>query len=42
MAVSFAKNPMFGGFAAPFRGEVDLRDCEVEGEIPAAIRAVGA
>jgi carotenoid cleavage dioxygenase-like enzyme len=37
MAVTFGKNPMFGGFAAPFRGEVDLRDCEVEGEVPAAI-----
>src|ERR1700733_5558145 len=35
MAVKFSNNPMFGGFAAPFRGEVDLRDCEVEGEIPA-------
>ena len=37
MAVTFGKNPMFGGFAAPFRGEVDIHDCEVEGEIPSAI-----
>ena len=37
MAVTFGKNPMFGGFAGPFRGEVDIRDCEVEGEIPIAI-----
>ncbi len=33
--VSFAELPMFQRFGAPFRAEVDLRDCEVEGEVPA-------
>ena len=32
--VRFSDNPMFKRFGAPFRAEVDLRDCEVEGEIP--------
>lgn len=35
--VSFAGLPMFRRFGAPFRAEVDLRDCEVEGEIPADV-----
>lgn len=34
-AVSYADQPMFRGFAAPFRSECDIRDCEVEGQIPA-------
>lgn len=33
--VRFSNIPMFQRFGAPFRAEVDLRDCEVEGEIPA-------
>lgn len=37
MAVSFSDNPMFKGFGAPFRAEVDLFDCEVEGAIPSDI-----
>ena len=37
MAVKFGKSPMFGGFGAPYRAEADIRDCEVDGEIPAAI-----
>jgi carotenoid cleavage dioxygenase len=37
MAVSFANYPMFKAFGAPFRAEVDLRDCEVEGELPAGL-----
>ncbi len=35
--VRFSDNPMFKRFGAPFRAEVDLRDCEVEGEIPSEL-----
>ena len=37
MSISFGKNPMFSGFGAPYRAELDIRDCEVEGEVPASI-----
>ena len=37
MSISFGNNPMFSGFGAPYRAETDIRDCEVEGEIPASI-----
>jgi carotenoid cleavage dioxygenase-like enzyme len=38
MAVQFADNPMMKRFGAPFRAEVELRDLEVEGEIPAELK----
>ena len=35
MSVDFSHNPIFSGpFAHPFRAEVDVYDCEVEGELP--------
>ncbi len=34
MAVSFSGNPMLQGPFAPSRAEIDLRDCEVEGDLP--------
>ena len=38
MSVDFSKNPMFSGpFQHPFRSEVDIYDCEVEGELPTDI-----
>ena len=37
MSISFGSNPMFRGFGAPWRTEADVRDCEVEGEIPAGL-----
>lgn len=40
MAVTFSDNPMMKRFGAPFRAELDIRDCEVEGELPADL--VGA
>ena len=38
MAVTFSDNPMMKRFGTPFRAEVDIRDCEVEGEVPAELR----
>ncbi|HUN27156.1 MAG TPA: carotenoid oxygenase family protein [Steroidobacteraceae bacterium] len=35
--VRFSDNPVFRRFGPPFRAEVELRDCEVEGEIPEAL-----
>ena len=37
MAVRFADDPMIRRFGAPFRAELDIRDCEVDGEIPAEL-----
>ncbi len=37
MSVSFGRNPMFGGAGSPLRAETDIRDCEVDGEIPAGL-----
>lgn len=37
MATSFANNPGFTGFNAPFRAEVDVFDLEVEGDLPTGI-----
>ena len=37
MAISFRSDPGATGFYAPMRFEADIHDCEVEGEIPAAI-----
>lgn len=35
MSVDFSQYPMFSGpFAHPFRAEVDVYDCEVDGELP--------
>ena len=35
MSVDFSKNPMFAGpFQHPFRSEVDIYDCEIDGELP--------
>lgn len=33
-APHFGSHPMFQGFGRPVRQEVDLRDCEVEGQLP--------
>ena len=33
-APHFGNHPMFQGFGRPVRQEVDLRDCEVEGQLP--------
>lgn len=38
MSVDYSHNPIFSApFAHPFRAEVDIYDCEVDGEIPADI-----
>jgi carotenoid cleavage dioxygenase-like enzyme len=34
MAVNFSASPMLQGPFAPLRAEMDLRDCEVDGELP--------
>ena len=37
-APHFAKQPFQSGFGAPFRMEVDLKDCEVDGRVPTDLR----
>ncbi len=37
MAVNFAASTSTQRYGAPFRAEADIRDCEVEGELPAAL-----